>query len=240
MPQKVDTDYNMFTGPNIVKDGLVLYLDAANQKSYPGSGTTWNDLSGNGNNGTLVNGPTFDSVNNGSIVFDGVNDEITLPQSSVIKNLTTNFTISTFVKFNTSGGQYGIFTKGDNLTSGWTLYLRQGPQFAFIGYNTAGTSSGVIATPSGGVQQNIWYNVVYTYNGSSVLGYINAEPKASATLSSFTFRDTGNIPIIGKDTSLAAPGYWNGNIAQASIYNRALSAEEVLQNYNATKSRYGL
>jgi hypothetical protein len=66
----------MFTGPNIVTDGLVLYLDAANQKSYPGTGTTWNDLSGNGNNGTLVNGPTFNSDNNGSIVFDGVDDYV--------------------------------------------------------------------------------------------------------------------------------------------------------------------
>ena len=75
----MSTRYN----PSIVRDNLVLYLDAANTKSYPGSGTTWKDISGKGNNGTLTNGPTFDSNNLGSIDFDGVNDHVVLSLSLI-------------------------------------------------------------------------------------------------------------------------------------------------------------
>jgi hypothetical protein len=110
--------------PRTITDGLVLCLDAANPKSYPGSGTIWTDLSGNGNNGTLVNGVGYNSGNLGSLVFDGVDDVINLSSSSSIQNLTTNFTISTIVRTNVSGGHYSIFTKGNNFGQGWTLYLR--------------------------------------------------------------------------------------------------------------------
>lgn len=74
----------MYTGPNIVTDGLVLYLDAANTKSYPGSGTTWNDLSGNGNNGTLINGYIFNSIGNGNLVFDGSNDYVNINAQTLL------------------------------------------------------------------------------------------------------------------------------------------------------------
>ena len=85
-------------GPNIVEDGLVLSLDAANTKSYPGSGTVWSDLSGNSNNGTLTNGPTFDSGNKGSIVFDGIDDSISVGHTALL-NPTLNMTISVWVNF---------------------------------------------------------------------------------------------------------------------------------------------
>ncbi len=83
-----------FHSPRIITDGLVLALDAANQKSYPGSGTTWSDLSGNGNNGTLTNGPTFDSGNNGSIIFDGVDDYITTGTTPSQLQGNPSFTVS--------------------------------------------------------------------------------------------------------------------------------------------------
>ena len=227
-------------GPSIVKDGLVLYLDAANPKSYPGSGTTWSDVSGNGNNGTLTNGPTFSSANGGSIVFDGVNDRVNLTSSSLIQNLTTNFTFQAYVRFNTSGGQYGIFTKGTNLVGGWTVYVRQGPQFSLIGYNDSNISSGLLApTPSGGITTNTWYLVTYTYNQVNVICYINGI-QAASSLYSQTFNSTGTTPYIGWDENIGNPDYWPGNISSVSLYNRALTAEEVLQNYNATKSRFGL
>ncbi len=80
----------MFTGPNIITNGLILELDAANRKSYPGSGTTWTDLSGNGNTGTLTNGPTFSSANGGSIVFDGVDDYVNCGNASSLNFERTN------------------------------------------------------------------------------------------------------------------------------------------------------
>ena len=93
--------------PKIVTDGLVLCLDAGDGKSYSGSGTTWYDRSGNGNNGILVNGPTFDSNNRGAIVFDGVNDHVSIPNSSSLQ-LSNNqsFTISYFVNLNRIDGAF--------------------------------------------------------------------------------------------------------------------------------------
>jgi hypothetical protein len=229
-----------FHSPQIVKDGLVLLLDAANPKSYPGSGTTWFDKSGNSNNGTLTNGPTFDSGNGGSIVFDGVDDRITISPSSLINNLTTNFTFQAFVRFNTSGGQYGIFTKGSNFTEGWTVYLREGPQFSLIGYNTSNVSSGLLAaTTSGGISVNNWYHVTYTYNQSVVVSYINGVQSTTSNYSQ-TFSSVGTNPTIGHDANLGNPDYWPGNISNVTLYNRALTAAEILQNYNATKGRFGL
>jgi hypothetical protein len=98
-------------GPNIVTDGLVLALDAANTKSYPGSGTVWKDLSGNGNNGTLINGPTFDTGNLGSIEFDGVDDWTSF--GNILNTGTSDFTISAWVKSTSTatGNNNGIVYK---------------------------------------------------------------------------------------------------------------------------------
>ena len=104
-------------GASIVRNGLVLYLDAANPKSYPGSGTTWKDLSGNGNNGTLVNGPTFNSANGGSIVFDGTNDYVI---TTNLLNPTTNPNESVFVWFNpTAAGQIVSELGQATINTGW-------------------------------------------------------------------------------------------------------------------------
>jgi hypothetical protein len=84
-----------YRGPHIVTDGLILSLDAANNKSYPRSGTTWNDLSGNGNNGTLVNGPTFSSANGGSIVFDGTNDVVS---TTLVQTFVNELTVETWYR----------------------------------------------------------------------------------------------------------------------------------------------
>lgn len=230
----------MYTGPHIVTDGLVLALDAASPRSYPGSGTTWYDLSGNGLNGTLVNTVTYNSDFNGTFLFDGVNERVNVAASSLIQNLTTNFTFQAFVRFNTSGGQYGIFTKGSNFTDGWTVYVRQGPQFSFIGYNDANVSSGLLAaTPSGGISTNTWYQITYTYDNSTVRSYINGIQSNTSSYSE-TFNSTGTSPLIGHGPNIGTPKYWPGNISNVTLYNRALTPSEVLQNYNALKSRFGL
>lgn len=227
-------------GPDIIEDGLVLALDAANTKSYPGSGTTWYDLSGNGLNGSFVNSITYSNDFNGTLLFDGVNERVNVTASSLIQNLTTNFTFQAYVRFNTSGGQYGIFTKGSTFTDGWTVYVRQGPQFSLIGYNESNVSSGLLAsTPSGGISTNTWYQITYTYDNSIVRSYINGIQSSTESYSE-TFDNTGTSPYIGLGSSLGSPKYWPGNISSVSLYNRALTASEVLQNYNATKGRFGL
>ncbi len=112
---------SVISGPNIVTNGLVLHLDAANTKSYSGSGTTWTDLSGNGNNGTLTNGPTFDSANYGSVVHDGVDDYI-VGNTPVTGN--TNATMTGFVKITLN--KKGAFFKNSDGSGGYSIGIGSG------------------------------------------------------------------------------------------------------------------
>jgi hypothetical protein len=214
-------------GPKIVTDGLVLALDAANTKSYSGTGTSWNDLSGNGNNGTLINGPTFNSDNNGSIVFDGVDDYVQT-------NLNTHYsqiTLSTWARRNDTNSFRSLIGK----------YRGDPPQtesYELLFNNSAGIRFHVTTSPIDyniSTTTGVWYNVVGTYNGTTAKLYLNGTEVSSgnrtAGINSVNFR-------IG--ASPRGANYNNGNISQVSIHNRALTAEEILQNYNSTKSRYGL
>src|SRR6056300_758964 len=113
--------------PKIVTDGLVLALDAGNPKSYPGSGTVWRGKSGNGNNGTLTNGPTFSSDNGGAIVFDGADDTVSIPHDSTIDFATNSFSLHTWVRTDQVGSTKFIMGKGDGVaivfSKGYSLYL---------------------------------------------------------------------------------------------------------------------
>ena len=127
-------------GPDIVEDGLVLYLDAGNEESYPGTGTTWKDLSGNGNDGTLTNGPTFSGDNTGGITFDGSNDYVDCGDIDI----TSSFTLSVWFKGNPTGhGNYcGILNKSNNNNFGnYGLYGDISSNYVRFGFlNTTNTS----------------------------------------------------------------------------------------------------
>lgn len=212
-------------GPNIVEDGLVLSLDAANTKSYPGSGTTWSDLSGNGNNGTLTNGPTFDSANLGSIVFDGVNDFVALPSI----NTNSNFTLNFWTK-RSSNSNPTLFS--GNTTTGY-LQIRNGDtNISFVKSFIAELGNFGSSTAT---TLNLIYNILITKSGTTFSAYVNGDFKNTLTVTE-TFTTTS--PSLGINSSNSEP--YTGNIYQFSVYNRALTASEVLQNYNATKGRFGL
>ena len=221
-------------GPKIVTDGLVLCLDAANRKSYPGSGTAWNDLSGNGYNGTLTNGPTFDGGNNGSIVFDGVNDYITCGSPSALDFGANNFNLSCWVNIpSTSGADWmGIISRYNSGTGFW---IQLNPSNRYVGFGWDGGTFITSSTSAGGGQ---WKFISCQRTGStSAEVYVNGSLAASSSsLPSKTSTgqniDIGRIDISGRYTS--------GNIAQVSIYNRKLSQNEITQHYNALKGRYGL
>jgi hypothetical protein len=224
-------------GPKIVTDGLVLALDAGNTKSYPGSGTLWNDLSGNGNNGTLINGPTFDTGNGGSIVFDGVNDYIDCGNTSTLNAIggTTSITVSGWVFYTAYGGggqPYSVITVKGNP---WT-WLLENPSNIFRFRITAGGSDVNVADTSTHLL-NTWYNVVGTYDGSNMRIYINGVLKN-------TRAQTGTLGInsmTAKIGTFQGTNYnLNGRISNIFIYNQTLTAQEIQQNYNATKTRYGL
>jgi hypothetical protein len=222
--------------PKVITDGLILYLDAANTKSYPGSGTVWSDLSRGGNNGTLINGPTFNTGSLGSIMFDGVNDSMS---TGAFPNLeTTNRTISTFfqiLSYSTSSLPSGRGTilnleRNDfnDIPAACIRYHRSSDPLS-IGMGTAAyVTTSVPAL-------NSWTNITISIIGNTVYAYRNGILIGTAVNASTFFTNPilrlgrGNVSRLG-----------NVNISYVSIYNRALSAQEILQNYNATKSRFGL
>ena len=219
--------------PYVVTDGLVLYLDAANTRSYPGVGTTWSDLSRSRNNGILTNGPTFNSGNGGSIVFGGTNGYIKPPASTTLQ--LTNFTLSSWVRINVQNINQYIIDTSTSLANGlgYSYRIKTDNKIRFWAYdaNNALDSNATILS-------NMWYNILVTYNNTSKLQsiYINGVFDISNNhTNTFVVSTVTNLQIGG---SLVLGGYINGNIAQTSIYNRTLSASEVLQNYNTTKTRF--
>ena len=226
--------------PKTVTNGLVLSLDAANNKSYPRSGTTWTDLSGNSNTGTLTNSPTFSGANGGSIVFDGVDDYISGTNNSSLQ-LLNDLTICAWVKLGSGGNaNQGIFEKMVNNAaainySGYGI-TRQDDYFKFWtgGGGTFAYTNSNITYSSG----NNWYYVVGRRMAGNNRLFINSILQTDSQ--SPPLSDSGEVYVIGRYYSNIANYYFVGNIAQTSLYNRALTDAEILQNYNATKSRFGL
>jgi hypothetical protein len=208
----------------VVTDGLVFYVDAGNDNSYPGSGTTWSDLVG-GNDGTLTNGPTYDSTNGGSIVFDGTNDKIIAPNLGVITNNNTDqFTIGVWLK-TTSTTNYNRIVK---LQSNVSMFLSYDGGFSVQSNgDNAGTSP-----PNTFIRDGNWHYAVVTYNeGVEYTGYKDGSLSFTVATSDLEDNNGGNTAI-GDDSP------FNGSLATVTVYNRVLPASEVLQNYNALKNRF--
>jgi len=210
-------------GPKINTNGLILYLDAANVASYPGTGTTWTDLSGNNNNFTLTNGTTYDSNNGGSLILDSSKPATrSIVSTSTTISMDVWFRVTTYAEttlfYNGNGGLNGYgFAFGACGASTSTL-------FVFFG----GISCNVVSQAN--IATNTWYNAVYTRTTNSNILYING---VSVSTSSF------NPTAPGAATTTSIGGF-NGNISIAKMYDRVLPATEILQNYNSTKSRFGL
>ena len=228
-----------YRGPNVVTDGLVLALDAANPTSYPGSGTTWRDLSGNNNSGSLVNGPTFNSVNGGSIVFDGSNDYVEISPVNASSQFTLNFWIKCIQTGSVGNTSYsGIINKFNGIANQRNRFLLES-NFRRFYFQTiiGGVSSDIFSNLFSSIQNQISMCSL-TYNGSLVTFYLNANNVGSSSLSGILDSSTSK-PTIGWGAD-SADYYFNGNIYISQIYNQALSATEVLQNYNAMRGRFGI
>ena len=230
------------SGPKIITSGCVLSLDAADRFSYPRTGTTWKDLSGNNNNGTLTNGPTFSAGNMGSISLDGTNDYVdTVNTGTTFQFANVTFTVSLWIKTNATSGV--IISKGATAsTAGWMFQ-----------FDSAGTVSGTTKGSDGTntynrtsiatVNNNTWRNIVsvYTTNTTTLASnttsiYIDGVlSNGTGTLGGLVYATTTDTVQIGRRPSGA---YWSGSVSNLLIYNRELTAAEILQNYNATKSRF--
>jgi hypothetical protein len=218
----------------IVQQGLVLNLDAGNIYSYAGAGTTWIDVSGNSFNGTLTNSPTYSSDNNGLISFNGSSQYVDC--GNVLASL-TDLSLECFVKFGTQSALYGgVISKTLSNANGYeirvdaytstttSLVFRYVGDNAGVGFNTNFTNG-------------VWYHVVATGTNGSQKTYVNGNQVGSATYA-LTPSANSNSLLIAK---LTYSGFYvNMTMGYTRIYNRVLSAAEVLQNYNATKGRFGL
>ena len=231
--------------PRIVTNGLVLCLDAGNRRSYPGSGTTWTDLSTNARTGTLTNGPTFSSSNGGSIVFDGVNDFIEF--GDVLDLGTNDMTINIWARPTSSADSY-LLSKTAAATQNYRYSV------GIVGSKISPFFQGNVGadiTPSGSttIVTNTWYMFTYVFTrSSSITMYVNGVLETltgSATISQWNGLDFQSInPFrVGTYTSgdnVGVTSPFAGNISSVQMYFRSLSAAEIRQNFNATRGRYGI
>lgn len=216
-----------YTG-NIVRDGLVLLLDAAKRDSYPGSGTTWRDLSGNENNGTLTNGPTFNSDNNGSIAFDGTNDEVVF--SGVNFGTLTSFTIGGFIKPILGNDTTGTVANNSNNFSPYGWHCRVTSEAVRFWVN-------LVHQDGIALDSDVWNFFAITVTTSNIVHYKNGIVNNSYN-GTYSFTTNNATFRIGKWEG--GSYYYKGNMANFYYYNRALSATEITQNFNALRGRYGI
>jgi hypothetical protein len=234
-----------YDGPSIVTNGLVLSVDAADKNSYPGSGTVWSDLSGNLYSGILTNSPTFNSANGGSLVFNGTNQYVTgSGPSSFDLSTNQNYSICTWINptfADTSATTSAIFNYSGPGTSFLRTYLRW--EGTSLGFYLDTTDTNIIGSawrfkPT--FAANTWNCLCFTHTSANTgLYYFNGISYAPTIAASGVKTGvTGFAATIGYGSVNSY--YFNGKIATTQIYNLALSANEIFQNYIAQKSRFGL
>ena len=221
----------------IVTDGLVFYVDAGNGNSYPGSGGTWSDLVG-GNDGTFSATPTTDSANGGSIVFDGVDDYV---EAGPIQPL--QFTLSCW--FKATGAPSNNDSTGGCLMAADPQFVSVLPWFLSHSYSNqrivfiVENNTTTVSTANNSAPNNQIHFVSATYDGTVGSVYLNGQFLTSGSFNSPTYNTSGNINAqIGRWGYSNYQRFFNGNIYNASIYNRSLTSDEILQNYNALKNRF--
>ena len=212
--------------PNIVTDGMIMNLDAGQTASYPGSGTTWTDLTSNGNNGTLTgfSGSFYDSANQGSLIFDGNNDFAACGSVNFFGS--GKVTANAWVKLSSSKVQHIIDSSGTT----WHLAVLDNNRPYFWNGTTYHENAPALSL-------NQWY-MLTGVQGTTLDIYTNGVLQQS--IATNVNVATGNNIAVGSFQGSPATRFWNGNIATATLYNRALTAAEVLQNFNALRGRYGL
>jgi hypothetical protein len=214
--------------PLIVTDGLQVFLDAANTRSYIGSGNTAYDLSGSGNTSALTNGPTFNSSNLGAFVLDGSNDYILVNSQANILSKTAYTKIAYIYISN--------FSTVNNIISGGFSGQHAFWMFGTVRLNAGHNSIWNTVVGATSLSLNTWYFAAVTYSNSTGWKlYLNGREDGTS-VDTTTF--TGNQEIV--IGAFSSSNNFTGRIASVQVYNRALTSQEIVQNYNATKKRYGL
>jgi hypothetical protein len=223
-----------FNSPRIITDGLVLCLDVGNTKSYPGSGTTWTDISRNSNNGTL-SGPTFSSTNGGVLSFDGTNDSVSVSRNVILEPQTIS--VSWWVKGQGNQGNYKNTGLGKFYDASWASWDSNTDTYSNSNikcYVYNGTTAGTVIVPS--VLDNTWHNICWTYTSPTIIAYKDGIRVGSASVTGPIVYNSGNLSIGAYNAGL----FFSGQHASTLMYSRALTPSEVLQNFNATRGRFNI
>lgn len=230
--------------PRIITDGLIFYSDSANPKSYLGFGDAWNDISGNNHVGTLFNGVGYDSDNNGFLTFDGVDDWVNTGTFDYFSNWTDPVTISIWCRVPTdaiwSNGYTGnIIGRGSYTGSNGLVRFSTNNRVGVYFRSTDGT----VQLGYTGVVRDTWFNLSCTWDGiNTMILYFNGASVSSTTTGVLGGTIDIGSWIIGLARAYggAFGNYFQGDISNIMFYNRPLNETEITQNYNTTKSRYGL
>lgn len=218
--------------PSIVTSGLVLCLDAGNPRSYAGSGTTWYDVSNNQTTCALNNGPSFTSGTNGYFTFDNVDDygqtATTVLPTAILSPITLEavcYTTSTAIAYQTVLGTAGSLTQIGFATSN------------FAGGRNGG-GGGILNTSLAAISANTWYHMVMTYDGTNGRFYLNGSLISTTGIGSNGVNN--GVSLLSTYTSGTAAERLQGRIAIARAYNVQLTTDQVLQNFEAIRSRYSI
>ena len=231
--------------PSIVMNGLVLGLDAGNIKSYLSSGTTWTDLIGNGNNGTFPTAPTYSSSNGGSIVFNGSTNTSTF--GNILQLGTGSRTYSCWYKMNstTQTDYASLISKTQNTAVSYrqALGFQTDGNFRVL-FRGANNVNYDLDTTNPNTDLN-WHYLVWVIdrnlNSSLYQDNVLLNSRNISAISGQNFQLARHLRIGSYNTSTdTSERFFNGNIAQVSVYNRALTAAEISQNFNALRGRFGI
>ncbi len=224
-------------GENIVTDGLIFRVDAGDTASYGGTGTTWTDVI-NGNNGTINNGTAYNSAQGGYFEFDGVDDQVDFGQPAILET----YPASIDIWFYSSNDQDGIITKGttrgNTSTRDWDIFGAGGPATLRYLVSTGSTTAVIIGATYPSL--NNWHHLSVSWDGTTGTNgakmYLDGALFTQGTASSTVFSTAYNIFAGGSRTGF----YLDGRISMIKMYDKVLSAAEALQNFDASKARYGL
>ena len=227
----------MEAGESIVTDGLIFRVDAGDEASYGGTGTTWTDVI-NGNNGTINNGASYNSAQGGYFEFDGVDDQVDFGQPAILET----YPASIDIWFYSSNDQDGIITKGltrgNTTTRDWDIFGAGGP--ATLRYLVSTGSSIAVVIGAAYPSLNNWHHLSVSWDGTTGTNgakmYLDGALFAQNAGASASFSTAHNIFAGGSRTGY----YLDGRISMIKMYDKVLSAAEALQNYEASKARYGL
>jgi hypothetical protein len=225
--------------------GNIIYLDASKQTSYPTTGSTWYDISGNTNNGTLINSPTFTSANGGAFILDGVNEYVSIPYTSSFA--TNTLTVDLWFYLSSTGSNYYLVNYGVNSGVAQWYIRNAGNGFNFAAAGT-GTPNAVVSdilysSFPGGFSLNDWYNFTITYTTAGDQGklYVNGAFFQNIAIVPSGIRPSWSTdPMTFGGYNGAGASYISGSISILQFYNRVLTATEITKNYNGIKGRFGL